>query len=347
MLGKSFKIVEPKRFDLYLEDIVCENHEAIVKINYAAICKADIRYYLGNRDIRILGLKYPMNLIHEALGTVILDKSKKFNVGDRVVLVPNIVSKTRDKCLHCICDDPNLGENYCPNAVFASSNYNGFSREYINYPIDNLIKIPDDIESNIAVFSELISVAISAYRRLDLIGNETIGIWGDGILGYIFCSTFSKIHSGKIIVIGKHKEKLKKFPVQYSYLIGDNRIKNENISVAYECVGGNASSLAIEEILENILVGGKIVLTGVAEGLISVNTRKILEKGVSIFGVTRSMISDFNKALLLLKNETFKEDIKKLMLSEMQIRNIVDYYKAFEIELNNKELGKNILHFDL
>lgn len=347
MLGKSFKIVEPKRFDLYLEDIVCENHEAIVKINYAAICKADIRYYLGNRDIRILGLKYPMNLIHEALGTVILDKSKKFNVGDRVVLVPNIVSKTRDKCLHCICDDPNLGENYCPNAVFASSNYNGFSREYINYPIDNLIKIPDDIESNIAVFSELISVAISAYRRLDLIGNETIGIWGDGILGYIFCSTFSKIHSGKIIVIGKHKEKLKKFPVQYSYLIGDNRIKNENISVAYECVGGDSSGNAINESVDNIKVGGKIVLTGVAENYIGVNTRKILEKGIAIYGVTRSSVADFQKAIQLFRDEQFRLWISRLILDEIYIENIGDYYNAFEMELKNSKLGKYILHFNL
>ena len=45
MLGKSFKIVEPRRFDLYIDDLVCAPDEAIVKIEYA-ICKADLRYYL-------------------------------------------------------------------------------------------------------------------------------------------------------------------------------------------------------------------------------------------------------------------------------------------------------------
>lgn len=347
MLGKSFKIVEPKRFDIYIEDIICTRGEAIVKIDYAAICKADIRYYLGKRDEKTLGLKYPMNLLHEAIGTIVLDKTNKFKTGDRVVLVPNIISKERKSCAHCVCENPNLGENYCPQAIFASSNYNGFSREYLNYPSNNLIKIPEGIESYIAVFSELVSVAISGYRRLNLSGNETIGIWGDGILGYIFCLTFKNMHNGKVISIGKHEEKLREFPADSYYKIGDKNIKSSEILVAYECVGGNASSLAVNEILDNILVGGKIVLTGVSENSIQINTRKILEKGLSIFGVTRSKVSDFERALDLLKDEKFKHNISKLILNKIQIRNIVDYYNAFEFELNNKKLGKNILHFDL
>ena len=80
MLGKSFKIVEPKRFDLYIEDIRSVKGEAIVKIEYGAICKADLRYYLGARDKKTLGFKYPMNLIHEAIGTIVVDKIGTFNI---------------------------------------------------------------------------------------------------------------------------------------------------------------------------------------------------------------------------------------------------------------------------
>jgi len=178
MLSISFKIVEPKRFDLYIEDIICGEDEAIVRIEHGAICKADLRYYLGARDERTLGFKYPMSLLHEAIGTIVLDKTNKFKVGDRVVLVPNIVPKNNNKCLNCVCNIPELGENYCPNAKFSSSNYNGFGREYVNYPVTNLIKIPDNVESKIAVFLELISVTIAAYRRVQLNGDETIAIWG-------------------------------------------------------------------------------------------------------------------------------------------------------------------------
>lgn len=348
MLGKSFKIVEPKRFDLYIEDIKCAYNEAIVKIEYGAICKADLRYYLGARDSRTLGFKYPMNLLHEAVGTIIADNTGSFQIGDRVVLSPNILTHVNKKCEHCVCDIPELGENYCPQAKFASSSYNGFGREYVNYPINNLIKIPSEIETNVATFAELISVTIAIYRRLELQGNETLAVWGDGILGYILSNTLGYMHkNGRIIAIGKHKDKLNKFPVDNFYLIGDKEIKDELIYVAFECVGGQSSGLAINEAIDNIVVGGQIVLTGVAESTVGINTRKILEKGISLYGVTRSNNDDFRKALEILKDEGLRKNISKLILSEVEIKDIIDYYNVFEMELVNKDLGKHILKFNL
>lgn len=348
MLGKSFKIVEPKRFDLYIEDIKCAEDEAIVKIEYGAICKADLRYYLGARDKRTLGFKYPMNLLHEAVGTVIRDKTKTFEEGDRVVLSPNVLSQVKEKCEHCVCDIRELGENYCPQAKFASSSIDGFGREYVNHPVSNLIKIPSEIDFNVAVFTELISVSIAIYRRLSLRGSETIAIWGDGILGYILFTVLKHLHKdGEIIAIGKHEEKLNQFPTDKYYLIGDKKIKDENIEVAYECVGGQGSGSAINEAIDNIVTGGKIVLTGVAESLVSINTRKILEKGISLYGVTRSSNEDFIRAIEILKDKEVRSNISKLILSEVEINSIIDYYRVFEIELSNKELGKNILKFKL
>ncbi|SCG81922.1 putative zinc-binding dehydrogenase [Proteiniborus sp. DW1] len=346
MLGKSFKIVEPRRFDLYIENVICSQDEAIVKIDYAAICKADLRYYLGSRDKKVLGFRYPMNLLHEGVGTILLDKSNRFKPGDKVVLVPNIVPK-KNQCEHCVCEIQELGENYCPKAKFASSNYNGFAREYVNYPTTNLIKISDSIDIEIAVFLELVSVALAAYRRTELNDNGTIGIWGDGILGYILSATLKQIHNkGRIVAIGKHEQKLKQFPVEKYYLIGDKEIADENISAAFECVGGSSSGFAINEIIDNLRVGGKLVLTGVAESLVEINTRKVLEKGLSMYGVTRSQVVDFKNAINLFKNIDFRIDISKLIIDIIEINTITDFYNAFESELNSKKFGKNILHFN-
>jgi ribitol-5-phosphate 2-dehydrogenase len=348
MLSKSFKIVEPKRFDLYIEDVRPAEDEAIVKVEYGAICKADLRYYLGARDKRTLGLKYPMNLIHEAVGIIVADKTNTFKIGERVVLSPNIISNMRNKCENCVCDIPELGENYCPQAKFASSSINGFGREYVNYPVSNLIKIPLEVDMQVATFTELISVSVATYRRLKLSGKETLAVWGDGILGYILSTTLKYIHKdGNIIAVGKHEDKLKQFPVDKFYLIGDKNIQNENINIAYECVGGESSGLAINEAIDNISVGGNIILTGVAESVVGLNTRKILEKGISLHGVTRSSNKDFEVALGILTNKEARKTIKKLVLSEVEIKNIIDYYKVFEKELYNKKLGKNVLKFEL
>lgn len=347
MLGKSFKIVEPKRFDLYIEDVFRQSGELIVRIDYAAICKADIRYYLGARDKRTLGFKYPMNLLHEAVGTIVAGKEKEFKYGDRVALVPNIVTDKK-KCHHCVCDNQNLGENYCPNAKFASSNLDGFAREYVSYPTSNLVKIPPNINSNTAVFSELISVAVASYRRTILKGDEVIGVWGDGILGYILCCVLKELHkNGKIIAIGKHRGKLKEFPADRVYLIDDSKIKSEGIQVAFECVGGSSSGLAINEAIDVTLVGGRIILTGVAEEHVGINTRRILEKGLSLYGVTRSNIADFHQTIELLGRNSFYNRISNLILSNEIINNIVDFYNVFEMELMNRRLGKHILYFNL
>ena len=65
-----------------------------------------------------------------------------------------------------------------------------------------------------------------------------------------------------------------------------------------------------------------------------------------MYGVTRSNNSDFKIALDITNKES-RERIEKLILSEIKIKNIVDYYNVFEMELLNRDLGKNLLKFDL
>lgn len=338
MLSKGFKICDKKRFDLYVEDVKCKKNEAIIKVEKACICKADLRYYLGTRDKRILDLKYPMNLIHEAIGRVTKDPTNTFNIGDRVVLVPNLVSENCSQCkLKC------HGENYCPYAKFASSNYDGFSREYLSYPVKNLVPITE-IESDVAVFLELMSVANAAIERVNVEKEDRIAIFGDGILGYILCCVLKSKFNGKIIVVGKHKDKLEKFPAHEKVLLEELQ-GNIVFNIAFECVGGNAMEDAIEKALEFIDIGGNIVLTGVSESNVSINTRRILEKKISICGTTRSTVDDFKAVVDLLKNKELYERIKILNLQTLDIKNINDFYDVFENEMENKRLGKNVLRF--
>lgn len=346
MLSKGFKVVSPKTFELDIENIELNNKEVLVRIDYGAICKADIRYYLGERDKKILGLKYPMRLIHEAVGTVLKDESGTFNNGQSVVLVPNICS-----CRECKFDKKEeIGENYCPKAKFASSNIDGFSSEIISYSSSNLVEFNDNlIKKEIAVFSELISVAIAATRRIKNLDNKKIAIWGDGILGYILCNVikFSSCNS-EISVVGKKVEKINKFMfADNKYLVGDKNLLNKNFDILFECVGGSAAEFAINEMIECSSFNGNIILTGVSENGIKINTRRILEKGIVLTGSTRSNVNDFRKAIDLLNIECFKDSIEKLIISINDVSSIVDYYNIFDIESKNKELGKNLIKFKL
>ncbi|EHJ02133.1 Ribitol-5-phosphate 2-dehydrogenase [Clostridium sp. DL-VIII] len=345
MFSKGFKIVDKKRFEIYVENIDNKSDEAVVKIDTAAICKADLRYYLGLRDKRILGLKYPINLLHEATGTIIKDPTGIFKAGDKVALCPNIVSDEARKEFK-ICNIEELGDNYCPKAQFASSSINGFSRECISYPVSNLILLPNNVEDKISVFSEMISVTFAAIRRIQIPNDSRIAIWGDGILGYILYCVLSEIKVGEITVIGHNREKLNKFTEANCFTSEEFELCNPNIDIAFECVGGRGAESAINQIIDKANPGTKIVLTGVSEKNVSINTRKILEKGLLLCGVTRSHVKDFKDAVNLLNSPKFRKKIELLVLSENTINNIKDYYNVFELEANNRALGKHIMYFN-
>ncbi|MBN1072374.1 ribitol-5-phosphate dehydrogenase [Clostridium botulinum] len=345
MFSKGFKIVDKKRFEIYVDIIDNKPDEAIVKIDVTAICKADLRYYLGLRDKRVLGLKYPINLLHEAIGTILKDPTGNFQVGDKVVLCPNIVSKELKKEFQ-ICNVKELGENYCPKAQFASSNINGFSRNCISYPVSNLILLPDNVQGKISVFSEMISVIFAAIRRINITNDSRIAIWGDGILGYILYCVLSERKVREINVIGHNKEKLQAFTEANCYTTEELEKHCPIIDIAFECVGGKGAESAINQIIDKSNPGSKIVLTGVSENPVSINTRKILEKGLSLYGVTRSNIEDFKNAVKLLNNEKFRKKIEYLVLSENSISDIKDYYNIFKLEANSRALGKHIMYFN-
>ena len=343
MFAKSYKITEPKRFEIFVEDI--RNENVLVRPDYLAVCKADIRYYLGNRSLSILKRKFPMSLIHEATGVVVRDKSGEFKSGQRVVLLPCRRSECDgSKCEVCVRDNPHLLDNYCPESKFCSSNYDGFSKELIDLDKEYMIPIPDEIGEE-AIFSELISVGCCALRRAGFTEGESVKsvtVWGDGIMGYII-SLVAKYGFGcEVNIVGLSKEKLEKFDFANVYYSNDIEAL-PRMSVAIEAVGGNASGIAANQAIDKLYSGGKLILSGVANDNVPLNTRMVLEHGISIRGTTRSVRCDFEKAVELLTIPEFREHIKTLLLSVREVNNIRDYYAVFEEESKSTALGKNIM----
>ena len=343
MFAKSYKITEPKRFEIFVEDI--RNDHVLVRPEYLAVCKADIRYYLGNRSLRILKRKFPMSLIHEATGVVVRDKSVKFKSGQRIVLLPCRKSDCDGtKCEVCVRNNPRLLDNYCPESKFCSSNYDGFSKELIDLEHEYMIPIPDEIGPE-AVFSELISVGCCAMRRAGFTEGESVKsvtVWGDGIMGYII-SLVAKYGFGcEVNIVGLNKEKLDMFDFANVYYSNDIDAL-PRMSVAIEAVGGNASGIAANQAIDKLYSGGKLILSGVANENVPLNTRMVLEHGISIRGTTRSVRCDFEKAVELLTIPEFREHILRLMLSVNDVTNIRDYYAIFEKESKSTALGKNIM----
>ena len=115
--------------------------------------------------------------------------------------------------------------------------------------------------------------------------------------------------------------------------------------MSYGQVGNNMiSENAINNMINIASVGADLILMGVSESKIPLNTRLILEKGLTIKGVTRSNREDFETVASLFNNEEFVNDVKPLVLSVNNINSLNDIYKCFYDDINNKTvIGKNIM----
>ena len=87
----------------------------------------------------------------------------------------------------------------------------------------------------------------------------------------------------------------------------------------------------------------KITTPCTAEDLAPLNTRMILEKGLRLFGSSRSGRKDFLGLINLYKeNPDVVNQLEKIVGAEIHVKNIQDIIRAFEIDIH-KIMGKTIM----
>ena len=343
MFTNIYKVTSPGVLEEFIDTVEDMDKNVLVKVDVMAICKADIRYYLGSRDIHVLERKYPLATIHEAVGHVVKDPTGTFKKGDKVILIPNSVDEeylTDKSNRRCYRDD--LGENYYPKAVFRSSTADGFLRNYYTCKPELLVKY-DNVKPVLAVFSELLSVANAATRRINFEEVERIALFGDGIMAYITYIVLMADHPNlDLTVFGVDAQKLNAFKKAKTAKV--ETYQGDKFDTLIECVGGRFSEDAINSMIQLAIPGADLILMGVSEDRVALNTRGILEKGLSLKGVTRSTRKDFEHVAKLIENKEVQKDLSIMVLSENKISSINDVYKCFEADINNRLLiGKNLM----
>lgn len=340
MLNAVYQLKKPRQFEMVFKDITFDWEHIIVRPTHLSICNADQRYYQGNRSEEILKKKLPMALIHEGIGKIVYDPTGQFQVGDRVVMIPNLPCE----------EDAVIAENYLRSSRFRASGTDGFLQEYVETVADRLIKLPDNINLTVAAFTEIVSVsyhAIDRFMKTAHARRNAIGVWGDGNVGYITALLLkSRYPEIKVYVMGVNESKLHDFTfVDGTFLV--NEIPEDfRIDHAFECVGGNGAHKAINQIIDFINPEGTIGILGVSEDFAPINTRMVLEKGLRIIGSSRSGRKDFVNLVELYKQKPEIVDyLENIVGEQIVVREIKDITKAFEMDIH-KLIGKTIMVWD-
>ncbi len=342
MLNAIYRLVAPRRFEVEFSDIDLCKGDVIVRPTHLSICNADQRYYQGKRANDILKEKLPMALIHEGIGEVIHDPKGEFAPGESVVMIPNTPKEVEEDVTGNV-----IAENYRRDAKFRASGFDGFMQDVVDIRRDRLVRLPEGINKCVAAFTEIVSVSVHALSRFDAIAHkkrDVVGIWGDGNLGYITAVFFKTMFPDtKLYIFGLNRDKLSDFTFADETFLVTKIPADLTIDHAFECVGGEGSPKAINQIIDYINPEGTISILGVSENPVAINTRMILEKGLRMFGSSRSGRADFVKTIQLYEeNPEIVEYLQNIIGARFEVRTIDDMKKAFETDIHT-EFGKTIM----
>lgn len=325
MINEVYRLIAPMqlRTDFVAEEV--DENEILVRPTYLCICAADQRYYTGSRGKEILSQKLPMALIHEAVGQVVYDPSGEYAVGQSVVLIPNTPVEK----------DEIVKENYLRSSKYRSSSMDGFMQNMVVMRKDRIIPFSTNVPERTAVLLEMMSVVMNAlenFKKMAHSRRDVIGVWGNGNVGFISSLLLKHFYpESKIVVLGVDSGKMRFFPfADETYLINDLP-EGFYIDHAFECVGGGASGDAINQIIDYIKPQGTISLMGVSEQNVAINTRMVLEKGLTLLGNSRSGYDDFKNSVDILEtSERIRDYMDTIISEEIEVFSMSDMARAFE-----------------
>ena len=157
--------------------------EVRVNVTYCAICGSDVSLFkagmLAGPD-QVLG--------HEIVGVVDLDPAGRWPVGRRVVVYP---VRGCGRCLWCTERKP----RFC---LDPPGSWGGLA-EYVCYPSEHLIEVPDDLDDQAAALAEPFGVALRAAELALAKPGDLAFVLGLGSLG---CLAVSGLAAAGCRVVG-------------------------------------------------------------------------------------------------------------------------------------------------
>ena len=170
--------------------------EALVQIKSVGVCGSDVHYYRNGR-IGSFVVKDPLILGHECAGEVVSVGTAVSHVktGDRVVIEPGVPCR---KCWYC----KNGRYNKCPDIKFmATPPDHGSLVEYVAWPADFLVKMPDTMSFQEGALVEPFAVGLFATKRSGLYPSASVAILGAGPIGLSTLEAVKAMGAGQVISI--------------------------------------------------------------------------------------------------------------------------------------------------
>lgn len=223
-------------------------------------------------------------------------------------------------------------------------NENGAFADYLRLPAFNVVPLPDEIDDEIGAILDPLGNAVHTALSFDLVGEDVL-ITGAGPIGIMAAAVARHVGARHVVITDVNQDRLD-LAARVADVVPVNVARQdlrevehmlkmkEGFDVGLEMSGSQA---AFDQMVENMVMGGRIAMLGIPPGKSPVDWSRIVFKALTIKGVYgREIFETWYKMIAMLENG-------------LEVRGVIthrfaadDYREAFEIMRTGRS-GKVVL----
>lgn len=290
--------------DRFFKEVECENNppESFVKLKMSLICPTftDVAVFEGKADVA-----YPRVPCRMATAIVSEDRDEYgLKLGGKVILNPYID----------IDGDEESG--YAPPELYGVDE-DGFLRDFIALPPDNVVAFPENVKEEEAVFADTVAIALKTIKTLRLKKGDYVAVIGGSLLAVV-TAELALYYQGIPILITSDARYLRIAEKAGIYYTVDE--SKENVTVRVKSItGGRMADHTVIQTLPNVspnylynitAQGGTSVISGLHTSFaprMECNISEIAAKNLTVSGVTAAR-EEFVAAINLLAQKIVNFD---------------------------------------
>ncbi|MEL6966866.1 MAG: L-threonine 3-dehydrogenase [Pseudomonadota bacterium] len=223
----------------------------------------------------------------------------------------------------------------------------GAFAEYLKLPAFNVVPLPDDISDAVGAVLDPLGNAVHTALSFDLLGEDVL-ITGAGPIGIMAAAVARHAGARHVVITDVNAERLTLartvVPSVHAVDVSIDDLTDhmqqlglkEGFDVGLEMSGNQT---ALDQMIEAMVMGGKIALLGIPPGTSPVNWSRIVFKAITIKGVYgREMFETWYKMIAMLQNGL---DVSRIITHTFE----ADAFDQGFAEMKSGRSGKVVLNW--
>ncbi|WP_420858026.1 L-threonine 3-dehydrogenase [Marivivens marinus] len=278
--------------------------DVLIKVNKTGICGTDIHIWNWD-DWAARTVPVPLITGHEFAGEIVeIGRNVEgLEIGQRCSGEGHLIGKKSRQA--------RAGKFHLDPATRGIGvNEQGAFAQYLRLPAFNVVPLPDAIDDEIGAILDPLGNAVHTALSFDLVGEDVL-ITGAGPIGIMAAAVARHVGARHVVITDVNQDRLD-LAARVADVVPVNVAKQdlrdvegalrmtEGFDVGLEMSGNQQ---ALDQMVENLVMGGRIALLGIPPGKSPVDWSRIVFKAITIKGVYgREIFETWYKMIAMLEN---------------------------------------------